>query len=274
MYKKSRFFASLRMTNLGSLQRYGDAIARAHRGEPARIAIDRAEHVATGHQARLLAFGYGGPAPGEGERAAFGPEADRSRRHDLFGAGLERCLHGHLEINRLAPGLGFGLQRQRGDEGARRGRVLQGRARRAVWPGNADARIAHRAGSQCSMINCRFCIPLNSLTARRYAARTEEGRGSSELKRIAQVQTRNRAAGAADLAGTGGSKGEGRAVMAILDSPGEDADHALVPGRVVEADAGALAHRELRHQLIGLRLHVGFDRAPRAVELVELPRDL
>src|SRR6266513_4674481 len=95
-----------------------------------------------------------------------------------------------------------------------------------------------------------------------------------EIERVAQVQTRNRAAGAADLAGTGGSKGEGRTVMAILDAPGEDADHALVPGRVVEADAGALAHRELRHQLIGLRLHVGFDRAPRAVELVELPRDL
>src|SRR2546430_16294320 len=97
MYKKSRFFASLRMTNLGSLQRYGDAIARAHRGEPARIAIDRAEHVATGHQARLLAFGYGGPAPGEGERAAFGPEADRSRRPDPFRPGPARCPYRHPE---------------------------------------------------------------------------------------------------------------------------------------------------------------------------------
>ena len=62
--------------------------------------------------------------------------------------------------------------------------------------------------------------------------------------------------------------------MAILDAPGEDADNALVPARVVQADARALAHRELRHQEIGLRLHAGFDRAPRAVEVVELPRDL
>ncbi len=95
-----------------------------------------------------------------------------------------------------------------------------------------------------------------------------------EIQRVAQMQTRNRAAGAADLAGTGGSKGEGRAVMAILDSPGEDADHPLVPARVIQADAGGLAHRELRHQLVGLRLHVGFDGAPLAVEVVELPRDL
>src|SRR5437016_12295507 len=98
MYKKSRFFASLRMTNLGSLQRYGDAIARAHRGEPARIAIDRAEHVATGHQARLLAFGYGGPAPGEGSGAASGPEADGSRGKAWLGAGPRRSFYGHSKI--------------------------------------------------------------------------------------------------------------------------------------------------------------------------------
>jgi len=42
-----------------------------------------------------------------------------------------------------------------------------------------------------------------------------------------------------------------------------------VPARVIQADAGALAHRELRHQPFGLRLHVGFDRAPRAVEVIE-----
>src|SRR5438876_10343581 len=88
------------------------------------------------------------------------------------------------------------------------------------------------------------------------------------------MQARNRPARAADLAGTGRGEGEGRAVVAILDAPGEDADYALVPARVIQADARALAHRELRHQLVGLRLHAGFDRAPRAVELVELPRDL
>src|SRR6266699_4490094 len=156
-------------------------------GQQRHVAVDFAENVAAGHQARLVAFGYRRASPGQRERAAFGPEADRSRRHDLLGAGLERCLYGHLEINLLAPGLGFRLHRQRGDEGARRGRVLQGRARRALWPGNVDARTAHRAGSQCSMTNCRFCIPLNSFTESRYAARTGEGRGSSELKRIAST---------------------------------------------------------------------------------------
>src|SRR2546422_154056 len=87
------------------------------------------------------------------------------------------------------------------------------------------------------------------------------------------MQAENGAARAADLAGTGRGEGEGRAVVAILDAPGEDADYALVPARVIQADARALAHRELRHQEIGLRLHAGFDRAPRAVEVVELPRD-
>ncbi len=61
---------------------------------------------------------------------------------------------------------------------------------------------------------------------------------------------------------------------AILDPSGEDADDALVPARVIQADARALAHRELCHQLIGLRLHVAFDRAARAIEIVQLPGDL
>src|SRR2546427_13121124 len=86
------------------------------------------------------------------------------------------------------------------------------------------------------------------------------------------MQTRNRPARAADLSGTGRGEGEGRAVVAILDAPGEDGDNALVPARVVQADARALTHRELRHHVISQRLHVGFDRAPGAVEVVALPR--
>src|SRR5712691_6734236 len=45
--------------------------------------------------------------------------------------------------------------------------------------------ISSPVGSQCSITNCRFCAPLNSFTESRYAARTDEGRGSSALKRIA-----------------------------------------------------------------------------------------
>src|SRR6266849_9635303 len=152
------------------------------------------------------------------------------------------------------------------------------------------------------MTNCRFCVPLNSLTESRYAAREAEieirgfertvgldrarklrgreqlaGHGfealreaceirgaqreaccccvpaeaqkqarfalRDEIQRVAQMQARNRPARAADLAGTGRGEGEGRAVVAILDAPGEDADHALVPARVIQADARALAHR-------------------------------
>jgi len=63
-------------------------------------------------------------------------------------------------------------------------------------------------------------------------------------------------------------------VVAVLDAAGEDPDHALVPGRIVEADAARLADGELREELIGLEPHVRFDRAPLVVELVELPRDV
>src|SRR6266853_380588 len=160
-------------------------IARTHRSELPGVAVDFAENVAAGHQARLVAFGYRCASPGQRERAAFDPEANRTGRHHLLRVALEHCGHGNIEIDLLAPSLGLCLERQRGDEGACRRRVLQGCFQLTLGPGNPDAREAHRVGSQCSITNCRFCIPLNSLTESRYAARTVEGRGSSALKRIA-----------------------------------------------------------------------------------------
>src|SRR6266704_5011604 len=95
-----------------------------------------------------------------------------------------------------------------------------------------------------------------------------------EIERVAQMQARDRAARALDFAGRALRKREGRAMVAVLDAAGEDPDHALVPGRIVETDAARLADGELREELIGLEPHVRLDRAPLVVELVELPRDV
>src|SRR5882672_7791656 len=88
------------------------------------------------------------------------------------------------------------------------------------------------------------------------------------------MQAGNRAPRAPDLARTRGREGKGRTVVAVLDASGEDADDSLVPARIEKADAGALADRYLGHQLLRLRLHVGFDRPPLAVQVVELTGDV
>src|SRR6266581_3251386 len=87
-----------------------------------------------------------------------------------------------------------------------------------------------------------------------------------EIERVAQMQARDGAARALDFAGRALRKREGRAMVAVLDAAGEDPDHALVPGRIVEADAARLADVELREELIGLEPHVRLDRAPLFVD--------
>src|SRR5690349_14107254 len=98
-----------------------------------------------------------------------------------------------------------------------------------------------------------------------------------QVERIAQMQPRDRSPRTPDLSGTPGRnrgrEGEGGTVVAVLDASREDPDDALMPARVVEADAAALADRDLRYQVVGLRLHPGLDRAPLAVQIVELCRD-
>src|SRR5262249_58030895 len=71
-----------------------------------------------------------------------------------------------------------------------------------------------------------------------------------------------------------GRERESGPVVAVLDAACEDADHALMPGGVVEADAAALADRHLRDRILGLGLHLGLDRAALTVQVVELPRDV
>jgi hypothetical protein len=49
-------------------------------------------------------------------------------------------------------------------------------------------------------------------------------------------------------------------VQLFLDAAGEDADHALVPARVEQRQAGAVAGVERGQQLFGVLAHAGFDR--------------
>ena len=58
-------------------------------------------------------------------------------------------------------------------------------------------------------------------------------RKSNTVDGVAQMQAGDGAARALDLAVIARRKDDGRAMHAILDATGDDADHALVPGRVV-----------------------------------------
>src|SRR6266849_1164395 len=192
----------------------------------------------------------------------------------------DHALAEHLELvaehrlrKTLSPDLGVEQLREaqieiRGFErtvGLDRARKLRGREQLARHGFEAfrEAREIRRAQRQSRGGG----VPAKAQEQVRFALR-------DEIQSVAQMQAENGAARAADLAGAGRGEGEGRAVVAILDAPGENAHYALVPARVIQADAGGVAHRELRHQEIGLRLHAGFDRAPLAVEVVELPRDI
>src|SRR5712691_1481111 len=104
------------------------------------------------------------------------------------------------------------------------------------------------------------------------AQRQAGGALGDEIQRVAKMQSRDGAPRALDFAGRALRKREGRSVVAVLDAPCEDPDHALVPRRVVEADAARLADGELREELLGLEPHVCLDRAPLLVELIELLR--
>ena len=60
----------------------------------------------------------------------------------------------------------------------------------------------------------------------------------------------------------------------LFDAPGDNADHPLVPARLEQGDAGALARIETVEREHGVGLHVGLDAAALAVEAVELLRDV
>ena len=93
------------------------------------------------------------------------------------------------------------------------------------------------------------------------------------VQRIADVQARHRARRALEAAVAGVGEGDGRAVVALLQARGEDADHALVPVRVEQAQAeGHFLHRQFLELGQGLALHALLDGLAVLVELVELHR--
>src|SRR5674476_955938 len=63
-----------------------------------------------------------------------------------------------------------------------------------------------------------------------------------------------------------------RAVVALLDARSEDADHPLMPLRVVQAQAIATCHVYLFQCKIGRILHIRLYTASRQVQFVQLLR--
>ena len=93
-----------------------------------------------------------------------------------------------------------------------------------------------------------------------------------QIQCIAQMQCRNRPAGAFEFAVAGSGKGESRTMKPFAQTRGEDADDTLVPLRIVEAQGVARRHVFNAGQC--RLLHVGLDVAALAVQLVELACDV
>src|SRR5438034_9739921 len=94
-----------------------------------------------------------------------------------------------------------------------------------------------------------------------------------EIEAIAEIESTNRAARAAKLAGRAARENDRGAVVAVLQTRRHDADDALVPFRPVDAQReGVGARRSLDGLEVGERfvLHRPLDFAALAVERVEL----
>ena len=86
-------------------------------------------------------------------------------------------------------------------------------------------------------------VGLEQRQARRCGVATEADQDARfalghQVKGIAQVQRGNRPSRTLEFAVFSACERDGRAVQLVLDARGENADHALVPGRVVDANAG------------------------------------
>ena len=95
-----------------------------------------------------------------------------------------------------------------------------------------------------------------------------------QVQGVAQMQPRDGSAGALELAVVAGREGDDGTMEALAHAGGEDADHALVPGRVVQRQAPGRAWIDVFqvHQRAGL--HVRFDAAALAIQLVQPLREL
>src|SRR5262249_15032000 len=81
-------------------------IAAPHRGKVARLAVYAPQYVARADELRFLPLRDGRAAPGQGERAAFHPEAHGAGGHHLLRAALQRRFDRNFEVHLFAPGLG------------------------------------------------------------------------------------------------------------------------------------------------------------------------
>ena len=95
-----------------------------------------------------------------------------------------------------------------------------------------------------------------------------------QVERVAQVHAFDRAARSAQLAVAGARKCDRRPVIFFLDSRRDQSDHALVPVLVVKADRAARGDVGIVEHRQRIELHVAFDFAPVAIQLIELARKL
>ena len=89
---------------------------------------------------------------------------------------------------------------------------------------------------------------------------------------VANVQPRNGAGGPLEVVWRGGAgvrEGDHRAVVALPHPPGDDADHALVPMPLVEAQGFRVAGVADLHQRHGVLVHTGLDLPAPRVQFVE-----
>ena len=94
-----------------------------------------------------------------------------------------------------------------------------------------------------------------------------------QVQRIAQMQRGDRAAGAFERAVLTSGEDDGRAMEAVLEAGGENADHALVPVRLEEAQGKVVPRVDVVQFGQGGLLHVGFYLPAFPVQRIQLPGD-
>jgi hypothetical protein len=93
-----------------------------------------------------------------------------------------------------------------------------------------------------------------------------------QVQCVAQVQAADRAPRAFQFAVIAGGEGDYRAVEFVLEARRQDADHALVPVGIKQAQGMAFLHHDVLQRDQRAFLHVSFDFAAFAVEAVQFRR--
>ena len=189
---------------------------------------------------------------------------------------LEQALVAHLETvgehrrrKTLAPGFGF-------HQGCRV-QVHQRRFQCAVGFYRTGERrrfdhVGHRLFKRFAKAR-QIVLAQRQAGGHRVAAEADDEAGLAlghEVERVAQVQAGDGAAGALEFPFVAAREGNGRAVRALLDARGHDADDALVPVRVEQRQRRRFTDVDAGQLRLGFLLHALFDVAPFSVHRVEL----